>query len=320
MAESKSKKSADKFFDVAKPGKTAPSSTSRPVIITNRPVLKDPMVIRVDTGDDDTVKDANAAPDASTEMKHKVDIKPLHIDLESVLAPSAPEVKKSAKKATVPKDKDEKPADESSPEAPKKAIAIQDESNEPAEQPESEAHTEASAESMPEAEPVKPEELAAPEPVQEQVKDEKPADEPAKDEKPAERLPTREKVIAPPAESTSPESEEKPTEPDAPAEDAPAEFGTDENEPSLDNSDKPVLSEKEAKAAEAAKQKAAEQEKIIASGEFYLPINAVEKRRMKRNILIGIVLLVILLVATALAAWDAGMFSIPGYQPPTNFL
>lgn len=34
-----------KVFDVAKPGTSAPSTNSRPVIVTNRPVLKDPMVV-----------------------------------------------------------------------------------------------------------------------------------------------------------------------------------------------------------------------------------------------------------------------------------
>ncbi|HSX07484.1 MAG TPA: hypothetical protein VLG11_01170 [Candidatus Saccharimonadales bacterium] len=33
-----------KVFDVARPGKTAPSSTTRPLIVTDRPMVKDPMM------------------------------------------------------------------------------------------------------------------------------------------------------------------------------------------------------------------------------------------------------------------------------------
>lgn len=54
MAESK-KNSDDKtkpIVDVAKPGKTAPSGNSKSVIVTNRPILKDPMVVP----EDDSVK------------------------------------------------------------------------------------------------------------------------------------------------------------------------------------------------------------------------------------------------------------------------
>ena len=36
--------SSAKVFDITKPGKSAPNASSRPIIVTNRPVLKDPMV------------------------------------------------------------------------------------------------------------------------------------------------------------------------------------------------------------------------------------------------------------------------------------
>lgn len=45
VAKNPKKSSAKKkIVDVEEPGKTAPSSTSKPVIVTNRPILKDPMV------------------------------------------------------------------------------------------------------------------------------------------------------------------------------------------------------------------------------------------------------------------------------------
>lgn len=47
MAEAKPAADKSKIADVAHPGKTPPSDTSKP-IITNRPVLKDPMVVEDD--------------------------------------------------------------------------------------------------------------------------------------------------------------------------------------------------------------------------------------------------------------------------------
>jgi hypothetical protein len=295
MAEAKSKKTAPKLFDVAKPGKSAPSSTSRPVIITNRPVLKDPMVIKVDTGDDEAQK---VEPTVSgAEVKHKIDIKPLHIDLSEVLTPGAPEVAKDDKPAEETS-AEEKPGKEDAPEMDEAPAADDRRSDEPAE-------VSAAAETAAKA-------------------DEAPTEE--KPETPAPESPktSGEKVIAPPVHDTPEpeETEDKPSDPapevTPPAEESP--LGGDENEPSLDNSDKPVLSEKEAKAAEEAKQKAEEQEKIIASGQYYLPINAVEKRRTRRNVILGTLFIVVLVAVAALAAWDAGIFNIPGYQAPTNFL
>ncbi|HTB48598.1 MAG TPA: hypothetical protein VK712_00785, partial [Verrucomicrobiae bacterium] len=44
MSEPK-KPATKRIIDVAHPGKSAPSDTSRPVLISNRPILKDPMVV-----------------------------------------------------------------------------------------------------------------------------------------------------------------------------------------------------------------------------------------------------------------------------------
>jgi hypothetical protein len=38
-------KPASKIFDVSHPGKSAPSSSAKPIIVTNRPVMKDPMMV-----------------------------------------------------------------------------------------------------------------------------------------------------------------------------------------------------------------------------------------------------------------------------------
>jgi hypothetical protein len=294
MADSKPKKSAPKLFDVSKPGKAAPSSTARPVIISNRPVLKDPMVIQV-SSDDEEPTTIETTTTESTEMKHKVDIQPLHIDLSEVLGAPAVKADKVSKDTTP---KDDTPIVAETPEVATEAVT-----------------EEKKAEAAVPAEPEKPaEEAPAAEPEQPvPAVEDKPA--------PAPRRTTGERVIAPLGPIAA--EPEKPTE--APTETPVSEpdeepLPNSDDEPSLDNSDTPVLSEKEAKAAEAAKKKADEQEQIIASGQYYLPINRVEKRRAKRNVIIGVLMLILLLTVAALAAWDAGLVSIPGMQAPTNFL
>ncbi|MEO6513897.1 MAG: hypothetical protein ABIR37_04405 [Candidatus Saccharimonadales bacterium] len=304
MADAKPRKAAPKLFDVAKPGKSAPSSTSRPVIITNRPVLKDPMVIKVNTGEEEAPSTDAATPTA--EMKHTVDIKPLHIDLSEVLPSGAPDIKKDDKKAddtpeeVAPADETPAEAEAAPEESSNEKVTVKTEASAPAKEDTSGDETKVSGETEAPEEPTI-----------------LPSEKPAKT--------TGEKVIAPPAseKQDAPEPEAKPKETEAAPEKPSAEadsFTSLEDEPSLDNNDRPVLSEKEAKATEEAKKKAEAQEKIITSGEYYLPINAVEKRRAKRNMIVGTLLVVLLLVVAVLAAWDIGVFSIPGFQAPTNFL
>jgi hypothetical protein len=275
MAEAKAKKSAPKLFDIAKPGKSAPSSTSRPVIITNRPVLKDPMVIRVNSDGDTDDKASSEPVNDTAEMKHKVDIQPLHIDLSEVL-PSGEKAKGDDKKEVeVAEEKVAEPEVTETPEEPEAKTE--------------EGAKEAPSEAVPEASP--PPEPKAEEP-DEPVAETEPAEETPQEETPAEATPEEEVPLAEPEEAES-------------------VIGDDGN---------PVLSERETKADEEAKKKAEQQEKIIASGEFYLPINAVSKRRAKRNLILCTLLCVVLLAVAAAAAWDAGLLNIPGMQAPTNFL
>lgn len=72
--------SGPKVFDVAHPGKTAPSATSRPVIVTNRTILQDPMVA-TSTDNLPTAKPVD-----------KIVIRPLDDSNDKDVAPSAPEV------------------------------------------------------------------------------------------------------------------------------------------------------------------------------------------------------------------------------------
>jgi hypothetical protein len=53
MAEAK-KSSGKKIVDVAHPGKTAPSGNSKSVIVTSRPIMKDPMVVESEDSTEDS--------------------------------------------------------------------------------------------------------------------------------------------------------------------------------------------------------------------------------------------------------------------------
>src|SRR5882757_2872268 len=92
MPEPRSKPGAPKVFDVAKPGKSAPSASSKPIIVTNRPVLKDPMMVDESTDAGTKDKEPLTAP-------IRIKIQPLHHDDE-------------------PKDEPEKPAKDGVPTEP----------------------------------------------------------------------------------------------------------------------------------------------------------------------------------------------------------
>lgn len=74
----------------------------------------------------------------------------------------------------------------------------------------------------------------------------------------------------------------------------------------------------EAEAAEQAKHDAAI-DKLIESKQYYLPINSVEKRRSKRFVGLGILLSLLLVVAWADIALDAGLIKVSGIKPVTHF-
>lgn len=58
------KKSAGKSMDVMKPGATAPESSGRPIVVTNRPIMQDPMV--KDTTEEKSEDDNTPTPTVSS--------------------------------------------------------------------------------------------------------------------------------------------------------------------------------------------------------------------------------------------------------------
>lgn len=79
MANAKpSKKKADTpgVMDVSKPGKGTPSATSRPIIVTNRPILQDPMVAG------DTGATTEEKPPVAAKPSQKVTVQPISIKVQ----------------------------------------------------------------------------------------------------------------------------------------------------------------------------------------------------------------------------------------------
>jgi type IV secretory pathway VirB10-like protein len=143
MAEPK-KKDSKKIADVARPGKTAPSGNSKSVIVSNRPIMKDPMVV---------VEEA-------TEADEKVTAKPS----ESVIAPLSDSSEDKIKSI---KPDDDSPEPKLKKEDDKKTIAVlaneaavkKEESDEPEE-------AEAGGPKLEEQEPSESDEPAVPEPAE----------------------------------------------------------------------------------------------------------------------------------------------------------
>jgi hypothetical protein len=297
MDEPKPKKSAPKFFDVARPGKSAPASTTKPVLITNRPVLQDPMMVthNSDQAADSAKSTSDEQATPAPQMSHKIKLQPLVINVDDA-------------------------SETVTPGAPALLPALQDEASETSEETKLEiiSDTEKSA-TIEEVD------------VTETTKLEETPEAPdASELKPIDTLETLEETTTPEERTKEPSAPETPptvteaaTETPAPEEamsDLPLSGDTDDITAPSDDSADPNLSEEAQKAEKLVKEQAKAQEKIIADGTFYLPINAIEKRRTKHHIIAGIVLAVVLAIALFLVSWDAGFFSIPGLTAPTNFL
>lgn len=110
------------------------------------------------------------------------------------------------------------------------------------------------------------------------------------------------------------------TEPEADSSE-PDDANTDSGKPATDKSDKVEPTDPDAKTeTEKAKQEAdAALQKLIESKKYFLPINALEKRRSKQFVALGIFLSLILIIAWADIALDAGLLHINNIKPITHF-
>jgi serine/threonine-protein kinase len=167
---------------------------------------------------------------------------------------------------------------------------------------------------MPAKEPVKPIPPAEPEP--------EPAEPEAKSD--PELKPSPEKVVEPPADASSSDEPEVAPEPQPKAETEPEPKPEPKPEVAEDDEKKDQPPAKgspeqlEAEAAAAAKHQA-DVEKLADSKQYYLPINTAEKRKAKRFVVLGILLSVILVLAWADIALDAGLVHVNSVKPVTHF-
>lgn len=90
-----------------------------------------------------------------------------------------------------------------------------------------------------------------------------------------------------------------------------------------DTTDDESVPAKDAKAIEAAAVEEAKHQdaidKLVESKQYYLPINTVEKRRSRRFVVLGTILSLLLILAWADIALDAGIIHINGVKPVTHF-
>ena len=82
--------------------------------------------------------------------------------------------------------------------------------------------------------------------------------------------------------------------------------------------DQDMAAVEEAEAAKLAEHDAAIQ-KLVEDKQYFLPINTVEKRKTRRFVLLGVVLSLLLALAWADIALDAGLIQISGIKPVTHF-
>lgn len=131
----KPKISTKKTMDVAKPGESTPSVTSRPVIVTHRPIVKDPMVKETDADKSESklssaspigktmqpptaikiLKDEKPKDDEATEDNHDTGTQPATTEKEAPVQDVKPKVEEVPSISTDEPDaksETEKPAEE----------------------------------------------------------------------------------------------------------------------------------------------------------------------------------------------------------------
>lgn len=124
---------------------------------------------------------------------------------------------------------------------------------------------------------------------------------------------TREEQTIPSTKEESPSVE--PIEPDKPTDvDTKAE---DTTKPEESDNDTAQENQLEIDASKEAEHEAAVQ-KLSESKKYFLPINAVEQRKSKQFVILGIVVSIILALAWVNIALDASLIKIPGVKPVTH--
>lgn len=255
MPADKNSAKTPKVMDITQPGKSAPPASGRPIIVTNRPIIKqDPMVLGSEEG-----QEASAA---ISRVGKSIKIEPLHGDdgVKTVVEP------KAQSKVTVP-------------------IAVKDAK-------------------------------LSLKPIAEQTNDDAPAvsDEPAAAtaDKPGLAPPTTPEPVAP-GSAQSPQSPAPvaATPDQADSQEAPADDKQLAANKTLEEAKKKEDEEKAARIAE--------QEKVIESKRYYLPIHSAKDSRGLRVALILLLFVIVLGLVWLDIVLDAGIIQIKGLHALTHF-
>jgi hypothetical protein len=288
MADSKSTAKVSKLMDVARPGKSAPSASAKPIIVTNRPIIKqDPMMAPDNLPT--SVSQGRDPAELVTRASKPLRIEPIsHDDTAASVATS---IKVTDAAAPAAQTTDPTPVSTVVPsETPGKLSITPFVLTEAPQEVEPSASEPTSVSAAP---------SASAESVL--VTTESQTVEVPKTDHPAEPEP---------APEASPASTAEPSEEIA---EEPTDGGTDKQLPANQAIEDAKKKEEEAKAA-----KVAEQEKIIASRKFYLPISTAKQRR---GFWVAVLLVVIVLLLAAVwldVALDAGIVHIGGLHPLTH--
>lgn len=343
MADAKNKKTtaSKKIVDVKHEGDGA-SGSSRSIIVNNRPILKDPMMAEVSklTGggsDSSEPEDTSSGAAASKqEPKEQQDaakspattrtkIEPLKKDEKQVdssddtaadgsAAESQPELdapdKPTAPETSKADTKADDTSDESSGDSEKVAVKVKvtpaksqdstddsaptddtvDAPDENSEPPESETSDDSKVDTTDSANDVSDGDDQTPQSKPESSTGTAMPGDPVKDENSAVQ-PGR-------SFDDSVEQAGAAKQPEAPSDD-----GVDDKKP-----EKPDYAKL-----------TPEQEKAVESGEFFLPIKTAEGKRLRREITVAVLIVLVLTVIWVDIMLDAGLISLGGIEAPTNF-
>ena len=264
-----SKDKPRKVIDVTEPGKSEPSASGRPIIVTNRPMLQqDPMVAGAEpvSGDEDNTP-------AGKVQKPETELSNLQ-EGHTVVPPSAP---------ILPKE--ESNTAETLPDTDSIIKSADSNDSQSVSQPEEKTEDKTSDEITANKADQKSTEITAPS---------------------TEEAPTKEREA---------ETEPKETATAAEPDDEKPTTGTDDDQLEPNK----VMDEAAKKAEEEKAAKQAELEKVIESKKYYLPINAVQLRRNKLQIILLILVLIVLVLVLLDVSLDAGLLKINGIHSLTHF-
>ena len=270
-----------KLADVAKPGTTAPDATARPIIVTNRPILQDPMVVEAASSADASEKSSVPATTSST----KVTIKPITVTDNTASDETGAA---SSSDETVKSDDTEAETDTSVP------VKIDSKTTK-------KTAKAAATEPVSDADTTQEEEASTDIDTATSADAQKPAEEASETTADTEQAGSTNENTDSEAETSDNES-------------------SDESSAEAPKPETPEAADAAAKkAAEDEAKHDAAVEQIAESKQYFLPIKTEEQRKTARFALLGTLLIVVLGLTWLDVALDAGLVQLGSVKPLTHF-